>query len=113
MKNNILSSLTESEKERMLNMHKTATKNNYIFEREEKELDEQGHTLSDFDYERINSGEDMTYTPYKGGLRNEIQQVIHNSNSSNEEIIEILRSIADEMEASAELKNNVRDRFSN
>ena len=75
-------------------------------------VSEQGHTLSDFDYERMNSGEDMTYTPYKGGLRKELEQLIHNSNSDNKEIIDILRSIADDMESSGKLKNDVRDRFS-
>ena len=75
-------------------------------------VSEQGHTLTDFDYERINSGEDMTYTPYKGGLRKELEQLIHNSNSDNQEIIDILRSIADDMESSGKLKNDVRDRFS-
>jgi hypothetical protein len=75
-------------------------------------VSEQGHTLTDFDYERINSGEDMTYTPYRGGLRDELEQLIRKSNSSKEEIIDILRSIADEMESSGKLKNDVRDRFS-
>jgi len=75
-------------------------------------VSEQGHTLTDFDYERINSGEDMTYTPYRGGLRDELEQLIRKSNSSKEEIIYILRSIADEMESSGKLKNDVRDRFS-
>lgn len=75
-------------------------------------VSEQGHTLTDFDYERINSGEDMTYTPYKGGLRDEIEQLIHNSNSPNEDIINTLRSIADDMESSGRLRNDVRDRFS-
>jgi hypothetical protein len=75
-------------------------------------VSEQGHTLTDFDYERINSGEDMTYTPYRGGLRDELDQLIRKSNSSKEEIIDILRSIADEMESSGKLKNDVRDRFS-
>lgn len=75
-------------------------------------VSEQGHTLTDFDYERMNSGEDMTYTPYKGGLRKELEQLIHNSNSDNKEIIDILRSIADDMESSGKLKNDVRDKFS-
>ena len=75
-------------------------------------VSEQGHTLTDFDYERINSGEDMTYTPYRGGLRDELEQLIRKSNSNNQEIIDILRSIADDMESSRKLKNDVRDRFS-
>lgn len=75
-------------------------------------VSEQGHTLTDFDYERINSGEDMTYTPYKGDLRDEIKQLIRNSNSPNEDIISTLRSIADEMESSEKMRSNVRDRFS-
>jgi hypothetical protein len=54
----------------------------------------------------------MTYTPYRGGLRDELEQLIRKSNSSKEEIIDILRSIADEMESSGKLKNDVRDRFS-
>ena len=75
-------------------------------------VSESGSMYSDFDLERMNSGEDMTYTPYKGGLRKELEQLIHNSNSDNQEIIDILRSIADDMESSGKLKNDVRDRFS-
>ena len=75
-------------------------------------VSESGSMYSDFDYERINSGEDMTYTPYKGDLRDEIKQLIHNSNSPNEDIIRALRSIADEMESSEKMRSNVRDRFS-
>ena len=74
-------------------------------------VSEQGHTLTDFDYERINSGEDMTYTPYKGDLRDEIKQLIRNSNSPNEDIIRALRSIADELESSEKMRSNVRDRY--
>ena len=75
-------------------------------------VSESGSMYSDFDLERMNSGEDMTYTPYKGGLRKELEQLIHNSNSDNQEIIDILRSIADDMESSGKLKSDVRDRFS-
>lgn len=74
-------------------------------------VSEQGHTLTDFDYERMNSGEDMTYTPYKGDLRDEIKQLIRNSNSPNKDIISTLRSIADEMESSEKMRSNVRDSF--
>lgn len=76
-------------------------------------VSEQGHTLTDFDYERINSGEDMTYTPYKGegDLRSDIMKLVRDSISPNQDIISTLRSIADEMESSGELKKNVRDRF--
>ena len=75
-------------------------------------VSESGSMYSDFDLERMRSGEDMTYTPYKGGLRKELEQLIHNSNSDNQEIIDILRSIADDMESSGKLKSDVRDRFS-
>ena len=75
-------------------------------------VSEQGHTLTDFDYERINSGEDMTYTPYKGSFRDELEALIRKSKYDNKEIIDTLRTIADEMESSGKLKNDVRDRFS-
>ena len=74
-------------------------------------ISEQGHTLTDFDYERINSGEDMTYTQYKGDLRTDIMKMIHNSNSPNEDIIRTLRSIADEMESSRKMRRDVKSRF--
>ena len=74
-------------------------------------ISEQGHTLTDFDYERINSGEDMTYTQYKGDLRTDIMKMIHNSNSPNEDIIRTLRSIADEMESSGKMRRDVKSRF--
>lgn len=75
-------------------------------------VSEQGHTLTDFDYERINSGEDMTYTPYKGTFRDELEELIRKSKFDNREIIDTLRSIADDMESSGKLKNDVRNRFS-
>lgn len=75
-------------------------------------VSEQGHTLTDFDYERINSGEDMTYTPYKGTFRDELEELIRKSKFENREIIDTLRSIADDMESSGKLKNDVRNRFS-
>ena len=75
-------------------------------------VSESGSMYSEFDLERMNSGEDITYTPYKGGdLRTDIMKMIHNSNSPNEDIISTLRSIADEMESSGKLKKDVRDRF--
>ena len=74
-------------------------------------VSEQGHTLTDFDYERMNSGEDMTYTPYKSDLREKITQLLRGYDTPNKDIISTLRSIADEMESSGELKKNVRDRF--
>lgn len=77
-------------------------------------VSEQGSMYSDFDHERMNSGEDMTYTPYKGGdLRTDIMKMIHNSNSPNEDIISTLRSIADEMESSGKMRSDVEDRFKN
>ena len=75
-------------------------------------VSEQGSIYSDFDLERMGSGEDLTYTPNKGGdLRTDIMKIIHNNNSPNEDIIRTLRSIADEMESSGKLKSDVRDRF--
>lgn len=62
-------------------------------------VSEQGHTLSDFDYERMNSGEDMTYTPYKGSFSDELGELIRKSKFDNEEMIEALRSIADKLES--------------
>jgi hypothetical protein len=38
-------------------------------------------------------------------------ELIHNSNSSNEEMISILRGIADDMESSRSLRNDVKDRW--
>lgn len=63
-------------------------------------VSEQGHTLTDFDYERMHSGEDMTYTPYKADLREKITKLIKGYDTPKEEIISTLRSIADEMESS-------------
>ena len=76
-------------------------------------VSEQGSIYSDFDLERMGSGEDLTYTPNKGGdLRTDIMKIIHNNNSPNEDIIRTLRSIADDMESSGKLKSDVRNRFS-
>ena len=74
-------------------------------------VSEQGHTLTDFDYERMHSGEDMTYTPYKGSFRDEIKELIRKSKFDNKEIIDALRSIADDLESSGKLKNTIRDSF--
>jgi len=74
-------------------------------------ISEQGHTLTDFDYERINSGEDMTYTQYKGDLRTDIMKMIHNSNSPNEDIIRTLRSIVDEMESAKRVRKGAQSRW--
>ena len=118
---NLLNDLSNEEKNRIREQHEGGIKiDNSKFKKlienklgsSKPLVSEQGHTLTDFDYERINSGEDMTYTPYRGGLRDELEQLIRKSNSSKEEIIDILRSIADEMESSGKLKNDVRDRFS-
>ena len=72
-------------------------------------VSEQGSMYSDFDLERMRSGEDLTYTPNKGDLRTDIMKMIHNSNSPNEDIISTLRSIADEMESSSKVYNRFRD----
>ena len=42
----------------------------------------------------------------------EIMELIYNSNSSNEEMISILRSIADDMESSRSVRNDVQSRWS-
>ena len=72
-------------------------------------VSEQGSMYSDFDLERMRSGEDLTYTSNKGDLRTDIMKMIHNSNSPNEDIISTLRSIADEMESSSRVYNRFRD----
>ena len=72
-------------------------------------VSEQGSMYSDFDLERMRSGEDMTYTSNKGDLRTDIMKMIYNSNSPNEDIIRTLRSIADEMESSDKVYNRFRD----
>lgn len=116
----ILNNISESEKRAIREQHEGGMKIDTSRFRKLMEsklgnskplVSEQGHTLTDFDYERINSGEDMTYTPYKGDLRSDIMKMIHNANSPNEDIIRTLRSIADEMESSGKLKKDVRDRF--
>ena len=38
-------------------------------------------------------------------------KIIHNDSSSNDEIVSILRGIADEMEGSRNLRNDVKDRW--
>ena len=72
-------------------------------------VSESGSMYSDFDLERMRSGEDLTYTSNKGDLRTDIMKMIHNSNSPNEDIISTLRSIADEMESSSKVYNRFRD----
>ena len=72
-------------------------------------VSESGSMYSDFDLERMRSGEDMTYTSNKGDLRTDIMKMIYNSNSPNEDIISTLRSIADEMESSDKVYNRFRD----
>jgi pilus assembly protein TadC len=44
-------------------------------------------------------------------LHSDIMGLIHNSNSSHEETLSILRSIADEMESSRRLRRGVENRF--
>jgi hypothetical protein len=44
-------------------------------------------------------------------LYRDIMGVIHNSNSSHEETLSILRSIADEMESSRRVRRNTEKRF--
>ena len=44
-------------------------------------------------------------------LHSDIMGLIHNSNSSHEETISILRSIADEMESSRRVRRDVEKRF--
>lgn len=74
-------------------------------------INESGSLYSDFDFDRMNSDEDMTYKPNRGDLRNEIMDLLRNDISSKEEKISLLRMIADEMESSNKLTNDVRKRF--
>jgi len=52
------------------------------------------------------------YEPVKRDLKTKIMELIYNSNSSNEEMISILRSIADDMESSRSVRNDVQSRWS-
>jgi len=66
--------------------------------------------LSESDITRIVKrviNEDMS----ENTLRSDIMDLIHNSNSSHEETLSILRSIADEMESSRRLRRDVEKRF--
>ena len=74
-------------------------------------VNEYGSVYSDYELKAMRSGEDMTYIPYKADLREKITQLIKGYGTPKEEIVSTLRSIADEMESSGELKKNVRDRF--
>ena len=51
------------------------------------------------------------YTPVTNDLGTKIEKLIWNSNYSNEEIVSILRNIADEIENSRKFKNNLKDRW--
>ena len=74
-------------------------------------VNEYGSVYSDYELKAMRSGEDMTYIPYKSDLREKITQLLRGYDTPNKDIISTLRSIADEMESSGELKKNVRDRF--
>ena len=109
---NLLNDLSNEEKKRIREQHEGGMKiDTSKFKRllesqlgnSKPLVSEQGHTLSDFDYERMHSGEDMTYTPYKGSFRDELGELIRKSKFDNKEIIDALRSIADEMESSVGL----------
>ena len=51
------------------------------------------------------------YEPTNEDLKSKIMGLIHNSNSSNEEMISILRGIADDMESSRSVRNDVKNRW--
>lgn len=66
--------------------------------------------LSESDMTRIVNlviNEDMS----ENTLHSDIMGLIHNSNSSHEETLSILRSIADEMESSRRVRRDVENRF--
>jgi hypothetical protein len=109
---NLLNDLSNEEKNRIREQHEGGMKiNTSKFKKlVESQLgnskplvSEQGHTYTDFDYERMNSGEDMTYIPYRGDIRERIVKLIKGDDTPKEEVISTLRSIADEMESSVGL----------
>ena len=52
------------------------------------------------------------YEPVNKDIKSKIMELIYNSNSSNEEMISILRGIADDMESSRSVRNDVQSRWS-
>ena len=52
------------------------------------------------------------YEPVNKDIKSKIMELIYNSNSSNEEMISILRSIADDMASSRSVRNDVQSRWS-
>ena len=50
---------------------------------------------------------------YENSLYSDIMDLIHNSNSSHEEIVDVLNSIVDEMSSSRRIRKDTEDRFRN
>lgn len=50
---------------------------------------------------------------YENSLYSDIMDLIHNSNSSHEETINVLNSIVDEMSSSRRMRKDAEDRFRN
>jgi thymidylate synthase len=57
----------------------------------------------------VNEQDDMDN---EGDLRSEIMSLIHNSNASHEEIVDILEDITDEIVSSKRMRRDVESRWS-
>jgi hypothetical protein len=57
----------------------------------------------------VNEQDDMDN---EGDLRSEIMSLIHNSNASHEEIVDILEDITDEIVSSRRMRRDVESRWS-
>jgi thymidylate synthase len=57
----------------------------------------------------VNEQDDMDN---EGDLRSEIMSLIHNSNASHEEIVDILEDITDEIVSSKRIRRDVESRWS-
>jgi hypothetical protein len=86
--------ITEEERKRILGIHEQRTSRHYLMEEPmEPEMDEE------------------IIEQYDNSLYSDIMDLIHNSNSSHEETIDVLNSIVDEMSSSKRMRRNVEKRF--
>ena len=80
-----------------------------------EEINEYGSVYSQQELEMMRDPEFQKYDRYEPvnkDIKSKIMELIYNSNSSNEEMISILRSIADDMESSRSVRNDVQSRWS-
>lgn len=86
--------ITEEERKRILGIHEQRTSRHYLMEEPmEPEMDEE------------------IIEQYDNSLYSDIMELIHDSNSSHEETIDVLNSIVDEMSSSKRMRRNVEKRF--